>query len=97
MPIRANHQFTRTLASLVVVVSAGLALVGGTAIAAETGNAGTGARDAAAEPDKSTTLATESIEACMAKWDRGTHMTKDAWRQSCLRLKQEREPYVRDR
>jgi hypothetical protein len=92
MPIRANHHFTRTLASLVVVVSAGLALVGGTAIAAETGNAGTGARDAAAEPDKPTTLATESIEG-----DRGTHMTKDAWRQSCLRLKQEREPYVRDR
>ena len=97
MPIRADHHFTRTLASLVVVASVGSALGGGVAIAAETGNAGTAAPNIAAEADKPVTHATESVEACMAKWDSGTHMTKEAWRQSCLRIKQEREPYVRDR
>ena len=95
MPIRAKYHFTQTLASLVVVVFACLALVGGIAVAGETGKAGTGAHDVAA--DKPVTHATESVEACMAKWDPGTHMTKAAWRQSCLRIKKEREPYVRDR
>jgi len=93
VPIRANHSSTPILASLVVVAFA--AHGAGIAIAAETGNAG--ARDVAAEPDKPVTHATESVEACMAKWDSGTHMTKEAWRQSCLRIKQEREPYVRNR
>lgn len=52
--------------------------------------------DAAADT-KPLTHATEPIETCMAKWDPGTHMTKEEWRQSCLRLKEEREKYVRDR
>ena len=97
MPVRADRLFTRTLASLVFVASAGLTLGGGGAIAAEAGNPGTAAGDIAVEADKPVTHATESVEACMGKWDPGTHMTKEAWRQSCLRIKQEREPYVRDR
>ncbi|MFA6141265.1 MAG: hypothetical protein WC684_11120 [Hyphomicrobium sp.] len=91
MPIRADHRFTRILGSLVAVASAGLAL-GGIAIAGETGTG-----ENAAEPTKAVTHATESIEACMAKWDPGTHMTKEAWRQTCLRIKEEREPYVQGR
>jgi len=89
--MRTNHRFTRILASLVAVASAGLAL-GGIAIAGETG-----AGENTAEPGKPVTHATESIEACMAKWDPGTHMTKEAWRQTCLRIKEEREPYVQGR
>jgi hypothetical protein len=92
MPIRADHRLTPTLASIVVVASAALALAGGIAIAGETGTG-----ENAAEPDKPVTLATEPIEACMAKWDPGTHMTKEAWRQTCLRIKEEREPYVQGR
>jgi hypothetical protein len=53
----------------------------------------------AAEPSDATTPphthATETIEACMAKWDPGTHMTKEQWRETCQRIKDEREPYVR--
>lgn len=52
---------------------------------------------AAAADSKPLTHATEPLETCMAKWDPGTHMTKEAWRQSCLRIKEEREKYVRDR
>jgi hypothetical protein len=92
MPIRADRHFTRALASIVVAASAALALAGGIAIAGETGTG-----EKAAETDKPVTLATEPIEACMAKWDPGTHMTKEAWRQTCLRIKEEREPYVRGR
>ena len=42
-------------------------------------------------------LATQTMETCMKNWDPGTHMTKEAWRASCERIKQERLPYVRDR
>ncbi len=51
--------------------------------------------DKAAPPEKPATYATESIEDCMRKWDPGTHMTKEAWRQTCVRIKNEREPYVK--
>ncbi len=53
------------------------------------------AADDAAQPEKPVTHATESLETCMRKWDPGTHMTKDAWRETCLRIKNEREPYVK--
>lgn len=39
-------------------------------------------------------LGNESLESCMKRWDPGTHMTKEAWRQTCLRVRTEREPYV---
>jgi hypothetical protein len=42
-------------------------------------------------------LATQSLEACMKNWDPGTHMSKDAWRQSCKRITEERLPYVKVR
>jgi hypothetical protein len=42
-------------------------------------------------------LATQSLETCMKNWDPGTHMTKDAWRQSCQRITEERLPYVKGR
>ncbi len=50
-----------------------------------------------AAPSKPLTHATESLETCMRKWDAGTHMTKEAWRESCLRIKREREQYVKER
>ena len=39
-------------------------------------------------------IGNESLETCMARWDADTHMTKDAWRETCKRLKKEREPYA---
>ncbi len=42
-------------------------------------------------------LATQSMETCMNSWDPGTHMTVDAWRESCKRITQERGPYVKNR
>ena len=61
----------------------------------------------AAEPDKKAPAkereplyvghGTEPIDACIAKWDPGTHMSKAAWRESCQRIKSEREPYLRNR
>jgi hypothetical protein len=56
--------------------------------------------DAASQPaaqERPYTHATESIEACMAKWDAGTHMSKEQWRETCQRIKEEREPYVSGR
>lgn len=47
--------------------------------------------------DKPVTHATESVESCMRKWDPGTHMTKDEWRETCRRIHDERAPYVKDR
>lgn len=44
-----------------------------------------------------TYLGNERIESCMQRWDPGTHMTKEAWRASCERIKEEREPYVKGR
>jgi hypothetical protein len=42
-------------------------------------------------------LGNEPLESCMNRWDPGTHMTKDAWRESCKRITQERGPYVKGR
>ena len=42
-------------------------------------------------------LATETIESCMKSWDPGTHMSKEAWRTTCERIKAERLPYVKKR
>ena len=39
-------------------------------------------------------IGNEPLESCMDRWDAGTHMTKEAWRQSCQRIRAEREPYV---
>lgn len=41
--------------------------------------------------------ATETVDACMRKWDPGTHMSREAWRASCVRIKSERESYVKGR
>jgi hypothetical protein len=40
-------------------------------------------------------LATETIESCMKTWDPGTHMSKEAWRTTCERIRAERLPYVK--
>lgn len=50
-----------------------------------------------AASDKPQTHATESLQSCMNKWDPGTHMTKEAWRETCLRIRDERAPHVKDR
>ena len=33
---------------------------------------------------------TQTLEECMATWDQDTHMTKNAWRETCQRLMKER-------
>ena len=33
---------------------------------------------------------TQTLEQCMATWDQDTHMTKNAWRETCRRLMKER-------
>jgi hypothetical protein len=40
-------------------------------------------------------IGNEPLESCMDRWDPGTHMTKEAWRTSCQRIRAEREPYVK--
>jgi hypothetical protein len=42
-------------------------------------------------------LGNEPLESCMNRWDPGTHMTKDAWRESCKRITEERAPYAKGR
>lgn len=39
--------------------------------------------------------ATETLDACMRKWDPGTHMSREAWRASCERIRNERAPLVK--
>jgi hypothetical protein len=59
-----------------------------------------GISDATLAPEKPATdsyIGTETLEACMARWDEGTHMTRDAWRQSCERIQKERAPYAKSR
>lgn len=73
-----------------------LLLAAATAVAVQTASAANDATGAAAT-DKPQTHATESLASCMRKWDPGTHMTKEAWRETCLRIRAERAPYVKDR
>jgi hypothetical protein len=49
-----------------------------------------------AVPDQ-TYIANEPIETCMERWDAATHMTKDQWRATCMRMKKEREPVIKTR
>lgn len=63
-------------------------------------HAGTGARNyrpsegksAAPEtaPEEGGTETTGTLEGCIASWDRGTHMTKDEWRNACKRVMDQR-------
>jgi hypothetical protein len=56
------------------------------------------ATDAAAADEKDRQyLGNEPLESCMNRWDPGTHMTKEAWRDSCKRITEERAPYVKNR
>jgi hypothetical protein len=50
---------------------------------------------ASAEDSPTGYLATEPLESCVARWDPGTHMTKDAWRQTCKRVSDERAAHLR--
>lgn len=52
----------------------------------------------AAEPSSDQMyLGNEPLESCMKRWDPGTHMTREEWRNSCQSITEERGPYVRDR
>jgi hypothetical protein len=57
----------------------------------------TDAAPAPAEEKDRQYLGNEPLESCMNRWDPGTHMTKDAWRESCKRITEERGPYVKGR
>ena len=84
-------------ASLVALMILG-AVTAPSKLAAEEPNQGAG--DATPAPDKPSDgeyIGTETLDACIARWDAGTHMTRDAWRQSCERIQRERAPYVKGR
>lgn len=83
----------QTRAMFVLLAVIGLAQIASTAEQSDTPNASS----QPATQERPNTHATEPIEACMAKWDPGTHMSKEQWRETCQRIKEEREPYVRDR
>jgi hypothetical protein len=53
------------------------------------------AEDSPPAEEKSGYLATEPLESCVARWDAGTHMTKEAWRETCQRVSDERSDYLR--
>jgi hypothetical protein len=53
------------------------------------------AEDNRAPDEKSRYLATEPLESCFDRWDTGTHMTKDAWRETCRRVSDERSDYLK--
>lgn len=82
--------------SLLCTLSLTLAIAGAAVAMAQevpdngTPNAATGSQ----ESESQTYLGNERIESCMQRWDPGTHMTKEAWRASCERIREEREPYV---
>jgi len=40
-------------------------------------------------------LATEHVEHCIARWDEGTHMTKEQCRDTCKRISEERAEHLR--
>jgi hypothetical protein len=64
-------------------------------IAENTGPASTEAPTPAEPTQEPAYIGNEPLESCMNRWDPGTHMTKEAWRQSCQRIRAEREPYVK--
>jgi hypothetical protein len=67
-----------------------VSLVGALAFAAPAS-----AEDSPSRDEKSGYMATESLESCVARWDAGTHMTKDAWRETCRRVADERSDYLK--
>src|SRR6478672_4305571 len=95
---RKNRRRRRpAFASLVALMILG-AVTAPSKLAAEEPNQGAG--DATPAPDKPSDgeyIGTETLDACIARWDAGTHMTRDAWRQSCERIQRERAPYVKSR
>jgi hypothetical protein len=40
-------------------------------------------------------LATEPLESCVNRWDAGTHMSKEQWRETCKRISEERGTYLK--
>jgi hypothetical protein len=40
-------------------------------------------------------LATETLAKCITRWDPATHMSKEAWRESCKRISAERGGFLR--
>lgn len=54
------------------------------------------AQDKPAADDQPMYLGTESLESCMSRWDPGTNMTKEEWRESCKRVSEERGTYLKE-
>ena len=44
------------------------------------------------QPDAATSADPNTLEGCMAIWDRDTHITKSEWRKICQRQIKDREP-----
>ena len=83
-----QRRFNLCAGSFVVLLSVGTF---GPQSQAETPDKGLQARQDAAPVSDIPDIATESVAICMEAWDRATHMTKDDWRRTCIRMKKERE------
>jgi hypothetical protein len=54
------------------------------------------AEDMPAADEKPMYLGTEPLESCVSRWDAGTHLTKEEWRESCKRISDERGTYLKE-
>ncbi len=54
-----------------------------------------GAEDKPAADETPMYLGTEPLESCVSRWDAGTHLTKEEWRETCKRISEERGPYIK--
>jgi hypothetical protein len=53
------------------------------------------AEDKPAADEKPMYLGTEPLESCVSRWDPGTHLTKEEWRETCKRISDERGTYIK--
>jgi hypothetical protein len=53
------------------------------------------AEDMPAAADRPMYLGTEPLESCVSRWDSGTNMSKEQWRESCKRISDERGGYLK--
>ena len=54
------------------------------------------AEDKPASDETPMYLGTEPLESCVSRWDAGTHLTKEEWRETCKRISEERGTYLKE-
>jgi hypothetical protein len=48
------------------------------------------------DADNEEYLANESLASCVKRWDARNHMTREAWRDTCQRISDERAGFLRE-